>query len=169
MSQDFMLNPATNDAGFYGLHYENNELKDILFSRRDLTTIQNILSFKYNFNWRSGITFRARHYWSRVRPLELFDLQEDGSLKNTVHRDVQIQGRNINFFNIDAVYTWQFAPGSFINVVWKDQSGISDQLLHENYIGNFGNMITAPQNNNLSLKIIYWLDYVDLRKRKPVN
>lgn len=169
MSQDFLVNPATNDAGFYGLHYENNQLKDILFSRRDLTTIQNIFSFKYNFNWRSGITFRARHYWSRVRPLELYDLQEDGSLKNTIHQNVAIQGRNINFFNIDAVYTWQFAPGSFINVVWKDQSAISDQLLHENYIGNFGNMITAPQNNNLSLKIIYWLDYVDLRKRKPVQ
>lgn len=166
ISDEIMVNPATNDAGFYTHHYVNNQLKDIVFSRRDLSTIQHILSFKYNFSSRSWLTFRARHYWSRVRPLQLYDLQDNGELKPTVHADIPLEGRNSNFFNIDAVYTWQFAPGSFLNLVWKDQSAIYDQSIRDNYFKNVGNTITAPQNNNLSLKVIYFLDYVDIKKKK---
>src|SRR5206468_6731891 len=122
MSEDLLYNPATNDAGFFTNYYDNNELRDIIFSRRDLKTVQNILSFKYNFNYRSGITFRARHYWSKVKVLQLYDLGADGNLLPTKHADVAIEHQNYSIFNIDAVYTWQFGPGSFLNIVWKDES-----------------------------------------------
>jgi hypothetical protein len=167
IKQNIIYNPSTNDAGFYQKYAVNNILEDVIFSRRDLKTIENIFSAKYNFNNRSGITFRARHYWSKVENKELYDLQNDGSLKPSLHASVvPLIHRNFNIFNIDALYTWQFAPGSFINIVWKDESYLGDENVRYTYFKNFDNTIASPQNNNLSIKIIYYLDYLYLKNWK---
>jgi hypothetical protein len=171
ISLDLSYNPAIDDAGFYQKYYENDingnpVLKDIIFSRRDRKTVENVLSFKYSFNNKSGITIRARHYWSKVHIQQLYDLRTTGTLKPTSHSNIQIQNQNFNIFNVDAVYTWQFAPGSFINIVWKDQSSIFNDDIQFRYFKNFGKTLDAPQNNNLSLKVIYFLDYLDFKKWK---
>ena len=160
LTQDLYLNPSKNNAGFYG--YAGD---DILFSRRNRQTVENVIKAKYNFNNRSGITFRARHYWSKVEPQQLFDLQQNGTLLPTKHLDAEIRNQNYNIFNIDAVYTLQFAPGSFINIVWKNAIETADELpLQYRYFKNFNNTIEAPQNNNLSVKVLYYLDYLDFKK-----
>jgi hypothetical protein len=165
ITEQLNYNPTINDAGFYSKYLENNLVEDIIFSRRDLKTVENILSLKYNFSNKSGITFRARHYWSEVKQKQLYDLQADGTLKPTTHSTVTMNHQNFNIFNIDAVYTWQFAPGSFINVVWKNQADHFDGIVNNSYFKNFDNTISSPQNNNLSIKIIYYLDYLNFRKR----
>lgn len=154
------INPFTNNAGFADLSGQ-----DIIFSRRDRNTIDNIFNAKYNFNKIHGITFRARHYWSKVNISEFFTLNTDGSLtKNSTFNGE----RNVNFnaFNIDMVYTWQFAPGSFVNVVWKDAIYNDKQYIDRDYLKNFSNTLDASQNNNVSLKIIYYLDYLQLKKKR---
>lgn len=179
LTHNLLYNPVTNDAGFYGNYNQkgnngddlldqtgNPILENILFSRRDLKTIENVLSAKFNFNNRSGITFRARHYWSKVHVKQLYDLMDDGALASTKHTDVVPENRNLNIFNIDAVYTLQFAPGSFINIVWKDASFLSDQSINTTYFKNFDRTLASPQNNNLSVKVIYYLDYLNFRKRR---
>ncbi|MGN6399026.1 MAG: DUF5916 domain-containing protein [Flavisolibacter sp.] len=169
LSHDFSFSSYKNDAGFYDKYYENDILKDIIFSRRDRRTIENILRAKFNFNNRSGITFRARHYWSKVEQKQLYDLNADGTLTPTKHTNISIEHQNFNIFNIDAVYTLQFAPGSFLNIVWKDESFLDDGDITHTYFKNFNNTIIAPQNNNLSVKIIYYLDYLDFKKWKKKN
>ena len=168
VSQDFYLNPFSNDAGFYSPRDAAGNriaLNDIVFTRRNRTTIENILSAKYNFTNKSGITFRARHYWSKVEQKELYDLQINGDLLPSVHTGaVSLFDLNQNFFNIDAVYTWQFAPGSFINIVWKNSITGFDDAVQYSYFKNFSNTVSASQNNNLSLKIIYFLDYLNIKK-----
>ncbi|MDQ6608498.1 MAG: DUF5916 domain-containing protein, partial [Bacteroidota bacterium] len=169
LRQDLYLNPNYNDAGYYfprDLTGNRIVLNDILFSRRDRMTVENIFSIKYNFNYRSGITFRARHYWSKVEQKQLYDLQADGNLLPTQHTTVPLVNQNSNFFNIDAVYTLQFAPGSFINIVWKNSIHGFDDDVHPTYFKNFSNTISASQNNNLSLKVLYYLDYLDTKKWK---
>jgi len=64
------------------------------------------------------------------------------------------------------VYTWQFAPGSFLNLVWKNSIMEFRDEVEKNYFHNIGNTLKEDQNNNLSLKIIYYLDYLDLKKWK---
>ena len=166
ITQIINYNPAVNDAGYYSTYTENNVLKDIIFSRRDLTTVENILSAKYNFNNTSGITFRARHYWSKVKQKQLYDLKTNGELSPTVHNTIVLKDANFNIFNIDAVYTWQFAPGSFVNIVWKDQGILFNSDSQSDYFKNFDRTFSEPQNNNLSVKIIYYLDYLDFKKWK---
>ena len=164
ITQSLMYNPTINDAGYYSQYVENNIVKGVIFSRRDLKTIENIVSFKYNFNAKSGITFRARHYWSKVVPKQLYDLLPDGNLTPTIHTDVLLTNQNINYFNIDAIYTLEFAPGSFINIAWKQQSVLGDENSSYTYFKNFDRTIASPQNNNFSVKVIYYLDYINLKK-----
>lgn len=168
LSQDLYLNPSWNDAGFYDLFYEtvngSSTFRNVLFSIRDRNTVENVLKAKYNFNNKSGITFRARHYWSEVDPRKLFDLQTDGSLLPTVHAGMAIRQQNINFFNIDAVYTLQFAPGSFLNIVWKNAIQRFDEQVQYRYFKNIDRTMDTPQNNNLSVKVLYYLDYLDFKK-----
>ncbi len=153
-------NPSGNEAGFADISGT-----DIIFSRRNRTTVENSLRAKYNFNNKSGITFRARHYWSRVIAKQFYRLQDDGSLQNNTSYNVN-QDQNFNAFNIDMVYTWQFGPGSFINIVWKDAIYSGNKLVNFNYVKNFKNTVSSDQNNNISLKVIYYLDALKFRKNK---
>jgi hypothetical protein len=169
ISEDLRYNPAINDAGYYNPGNDANGfpivLDNIVFTRRNLKTIENILSLKYSFNNKSGITFRARHYWSKVEQKELYDLKDDGTLTPSKYAaTVPLIHKNFNIFNIDAVYTLQFAPGSFLNIVWKDESQTFDGNVQYAYFKNFDRTISAPQNNNLSIKLIYYLDYLDFKK-----
>ena len=166
VTQQLTYNPTINDAGYYSQYYQNDILTGIIFSRRDLKTIENIMSFKYNFNYKSGVTFRVRHYWSRVNVKQLYDLENNGDITPTIHNDVAINNTSINYFNIDALYTLEFTPGSFLNIAWKQQSIYEDDNTNYLYARNLGKTITGPQNNNLSVKLIYYLDYNTLRKKK---
>jgi hypothetical protein len=150
---------------FNGVGYTTYIAPDIIFAKRKVNTVENILSAKYSFSNKTWLTFRARHYNSSVDNKEFFTLQKNGKLMpNTSLRDTM--HRNVNFFNIDMVYTWQFAPGSFLNIVWKDASFISHDVVEKRYFKNFSNTIDSDQNNNISLKVIYFLDYLDLKKKK---
>ncbi|NMD28665.1 MAG: hypothetical protein GYA79_03030 [Bacteroidetes bacterium] len=124
-----------------------------------------MLNFKYNFNAKSGINTRVRHYWSKVNYKQFYTLQNNGSLLPNFTYG-QNENKNVNFFNIDFVYTWQFAPGSFLNLVWKNSIMEFRDEVEKNYFHNIGNTLKEDQNNNLSLKIIYYLDYLDLKKWK---
>ncbi|HET9055574.1 MAG TPA: DUF5916 domain-containing protein [Chitinophagaceae bacterium] len=161
ISHRISFEPRFNNVGF--ATFDNNNKP--IFGKRDRNTIENTLNLKYNFNNKTGITFRARHYWSKVKNKELFDLNADGTLaKNNIFTGNA--DRNVNFFNIDMVYTWQFAPGSFINIVWKNSIVDFRDQVERSYFKNLRNTFDADQNNNLSLRVIYFLDYLQLRKKK---
>lgn len=134
-----------------------------IFAIRNVKTVDNVLNLKYNFTNKMGLTFRARHYGSVVNNKEFFTLNNDGSLKPNAEIKDNLN-RNVNFFNIDMVYTWQFAPGSFLNVVWKNATVHSSDIAKDRYFTNLQNTLQADQNNNLSMKVIYFLDYLQLKK-----
>lgn len=153
---------ANHDIGFAAIDPNNN---DVVFSLRKLYTIGNILSGKYNFNKYQGITLKIRHYWSETVIQNLYTLQPSGSLVDN-HTYTGDANQNFNVFNIDMVYTWQFAPGSFVNLVWKNSATGFNEIVDKNYFRNFNETLSSPQNNNVSLKILYYLDYIKLRRNK---
>lgn len=147
------------------------QLDTIYFSRRKLNTVENVLNMKYNFTNRMGLTLRARHYWSKVAPEQFYELDINGNLQTpttTVHRNVN---QNFNFVSVDMVYTWQFAQGSFINVVWKNIERNAGNTFEQNYFANLGKTIKGNGYNNvtqfssLSFKVIYFLDYLTEKNR----
>ncbi len=133
-----------------------------VFALRHIKTINNVLNIKYSFTNRMGLTFRARHYSSVVDARKYFSVNDNGTLSPRRQYTENLD-RNVNFFNIDMVYTWQFAPGSFLNVVWKNATFHNSDLIDAHYFQNLNHTLQADQNNNLSIKVIYFLDYLRVK------
>jgi hypothetical protein len=164
VSQNLEYSPGFNDVGY--VYVDGSS--DINFARRRINTIEHILSAKYNFTNKMGITFRARHYVSTVENKDFYLLQRDGSLlaNPDFHPDAN---QNANYFNIDMVYTWEFAPGSFLNIVWKDAAQDYTTRVEKQYFKNLSNTIGQNSNNNLSIKVIYFFDYLRLKNISRKN
>ncbi len=161
ISHRFGYYPVNNGIGFAW-----GDANESIFGKREVNTVENVLSFKYQFNNKMGINFRARHYMSTVDYSEYFSLEQSSGKLTPNYTFNQLVDQNVNFFNIDMVYTWQFAPGSFLNIVWKEAAYTYLDQIEKNYFRNFSNTMGSDANNNLSLKVIYFLDYLKLKKRK---
>ena len=72
---------------------------------------------------------------------------------------------SFNAFNIDLTYNWRFAPGSEISLVWKNVILENGEPLDYGYYENMEQLLKAPQINNFSIKILYYIDYLDLKKK----
>jgi hypothetical protein len=145
--------PRFNNIGFIAF---NNQQP--VFSKRNIQTFENTINAKYTFTNRMGLNLVLRHYLRGIENLQTFDLQDNGRIKenNLVSSTFD---RTVNYFNIDLVYTWQIAQGSFVNIVWKNAINSFNQGFSSDYFSNLNSTITHDQNNNLSVKFIYFLDY----------
>lgn len=160
------LENSKNQAGFADIVGS-----DIFFSRRDLTVRENIVNIKYNFTNRMGLSLRTRHYWSKVNPKEFFLLDQFGDLQKPSNPFTGNVKQNYNFLSFDMMYTWQFAQGSFINVVWKNIGENFYRDFEKSYTENFSKTVGGDGYNNLtqfnsfSVKVIYFLDYLTLKNK----
>ncbi|MFT3682634.1 MAG: DUF5916 domain-containing protein [Ferruginibacter sp.] len=145
--------------------YADNINDTVYFSRRNVSTIENVLTFKYNFTNRMGLNLRTRHYWSKVEPKQFYVLDKYGDLQKPAALFTNNVNKNYNFLSVDMVYTWQFAQGSFINIVWKDIAEELTDHFEKNYFSNFDRIAGGPQFNSLSLRVIYFLDYLNATKK----
>lgn len=171
-NQQFRFNNKFTISNSANIEYVNRnigfatvEADSSIFGLRKRNTVENTFNIKYNFTNKMGLTLRARHYWSTVNYTEFFNLENDGSVKS-IARVSNDPNSNVNYFNIDMVYTWQFALGSFINIVWKDAASTFDNQVQQHYLKNFAHTWAEPQSNSLSFRIIYYLDYLSLHGKK---
>ncbi|MCB2408040.1 DUF5916 domain-containing protein [Hymenobacter lucidus] len=138
----------------------------VLLGRRDVATVSNVLQAAYTFTNRMSLTLRTRHYTSTVRYQDFVTLAPGGQetpADYQRHRD-----NTYNAFNVDAVYAWWFAPGSQISVVWKNANSPDAQANEFTplYFRNLSNTINTPHNNSLSVKVLYYLDYLAFRRKR---
>ena len=160
------LEPQKDNVGFADFNGD-----DIIFGRRNISTVENWVNIKYNFNKKMGLRADIRHYWSKVDygdpSLNFFKLLPDGKLEHTTSYTGDAN-QNYNAFNIDAVFTWEFAPGSFINLVWKNSNPVDNfnKVTNLGYFKNLDNTLSKYHKNNISFKILYFLDYLQLKNHK---
>ncbi len=153
------------DQAGYGKTLGDN----IYFTKRDTKTIENNLFFKYNFTNKMGLTCRVRHYWSDVVPKEIYLLKTDGylELSNSSTINPSDLSRNINFFTLNMIFTWQVANGSFLNIAWQDEAaGFEIGSYENNYFKNIDKTFSANHANTISVKLVYFIDYLSLKKKK---
>ncbi len=163
MSISAFYSRLRNDVGFVAKTGNPSGTEDIIFGRRHIETVENVFNASYTFNPNTALTLRARHYWTSVVYRQYHLLEEDGRLGATYFNESR--DANFNAFNVDMIFRWRFAPGSDLFVVWKNSILHSDALAGETYFSNWGNLFEAPQNNSLSVKLIYFLDYQSLVRR----
>lgn len=159
ISWSLSAQPKINNIGFAGRDDESS-----IFARRNISTFINTLGFKFSFTNRMGLTTRIRHYHSRVFNKQYYNITENGLLIPNTEQAFSFD-KAADFFNIDMVYSWQFAQGSFINVVWKNAIVRQRANAEGTYFSNLEDLLKGDQNNNLSLKVIYFLDYLQLKRK----
>jgi len=137
----------------------------VIFSRRNVTSTENVVNIKYSFTNRMGLTLRARHYWSKVAPLQFYELDTHGKLQTPENAFTGNVNQNYNYLSVDMVYNWQFAQGSFFSIVWKDIGESFNRQFEKNYAKNLSNTISGEQFNSLSVRVIYFLDYLTVKRK----
>ncbi len=140
---------------------------DVLLGRRHVTTFTNTATATYTFTNRMSFNIRLRHYVSNVHYRDFARLRPDGV--ETPEPDyARNRDNTFNAFNIDAVYSWWFAPGSQLSIVWKNAgaSFFEGNDATPLYFDNLSNTINTPHNNSVSIKVLYYLDYLALRPRR---
>ena len=158
----------------YSLSGDNNinevgyaaKLRDsVIFGTRDVHTITNSLTGAYIFSGNMALKLDARHYWSQAEYQKYGLLQSDGSIDYTVPYS---GNRNVNFntFNLYLSFVWQFRPGSEMTVVYQNSiySSPNAPVLVYDYFKDVDNTFRSPQTNSLSVKIIYYLEYQDIKR-----
>jgi hypothetical protein len=130
----------------------------------DFKDVTSVLSGIYNFTPRINLTLRMRHYWSNVDIKRLAHVDDKGLPVNTTPYSA---ADNINYFNADAFFTWDFRYGSRLILGYKNWLGtdeIVDGSRYKRYIPNLGETFGLRHGNELTVRFIYFLDYNQLRK-----
>ncbi|MEO0404793.1 MAG: DUF5916 domain-containing protein, partial [Bacteroidota bacterium] len=178
-----------NERGFSDFDADNNTI----IGTRDVISHTNVLTLSYIFTNRMGLTFRARHYWSTANYKQFYQLYDfentddaslHGSLSNSftqyvdeyddegnpVYGGINDDGtsannRSFTAFNIDLVYTWVFSPGSELRIVWKNAILDQEEVIPDDLLDNVNRTFTLPQNNSFSVRLLYFIDYLSLKRK----
>lgn len=159
---DFQYSKDLNNYGWVNTVYDSLGQPSIYFGRRDITTLNNILNAQLIFTTKTSLSLRVRHYWSQAKYLDFYRLKDDGHLQNDDYQDNH--DINFNAFTADLQFIWYFAPGSELSVMWKNSIYTSGTALMSNYFRDFEEMINSPQTNSLSIRVLYYIDYLFLKK-----
>lgn len=159
-SLSFEYDKQLNDFG-----YVTNMDQDIIFGNRNIRTFENKASGKYLFRNNVSLSLLARHYLAQGCYNSFYTLLENGYLKTN---DTYNGNNDFMFssFNIDMVFSWLFSPGSSMNIVWKNEITSDKDFVSGNYFNNFDQTFREPQRNNLSVKILYYIDYQRISNNK---
>jgi hypothetical protein len=164
-----------NQIGYVNGGLDADEVLDqpfqgqVMLGRRHVATMSNVVSVAYTFTNRMSFTLRLRQYTSNVRYADFTTLGKDGAEQSAAYQ--RNRDNTYNAFNVDAVYSWWFAPGSQVSVVWKNAGStyLQAEEATPQFFDNFNNTINTPHNNSVSVKVLYYLDYLALRKSSSRN
>ncbi|QHI35569.1 hypothetical protein IMCC3317_09150 [Kordia antarctica] len=168
----------SGDMSYKNRGYATTVGNDIIFGQRDRKTLINRMNVNYNFNPFHSLGLTFRNYWSTVTyENDLFTLKENGRLDRSTGYEVgDLENNpNINFstWNLDLSYSWQFAPGSFLTALYRNQLFNSDNASEQEYFSALSTLLEQPIQHTFSLRLQYFIDYNDvkqlLRNKKKNN
>ncbi len=141
---------------------------DIIFGQRDQKTIVNSLSASYNFNSYNGLTLTVRNFWTTVTYEDnLFLLEENGRYNPNAGYNLGNIGfdPNINFntWNLDFKYVWEFAPGSLITALYRNQIFNRNSDSTDSYGESLKTLFNQPIEHVFSLRFVYYIDYNNVK------
>ena len=154
----FTLDRSFNQPGYVDTLDDDT----IIFGVRQNDQIENSFTGKYNFNDRSSLSLSFRHYWSTVvYQDQYYELEEDGYL--TPHPYDEGNDLNFNNWNMDLRYVWQFTRGSEFVALYRNTIQNEDDRADLSFGENLSDLLEQPYGHLLSIKLIYYLDYNNLK------
>jgi hypothetical protein len=149
----------------YVTRLDNDE---IIFAERDQKTVENSISGIYNFNSLNTLRLSFRNYWSTAtNKEELYTLEQDGSQSldagHTITNLDLDPNRNFNIWNLDLSYEWQFAPGSQLVALYRNQLFNSTSQSRDSFNESLSDLFDQDIQHTFSVKMVYFLDYNSLK------
>ena len=136
-----------NELGDRGYANNSNGIDDeIIFGQRDQKTIVNSASAGYNFDPFNSLNLTFRNYWTTVNyNNNPYFLQTNGRLLKSpdTFEQLGLDSSDVNFstWNIDLSYSWQFAPGSFLTMLYRNQLFNSHSMADEGFFSSLDDLL----------------------------
>lgn len=137
----------------------------IVFANRNVITYSNTLNGKYAVNSTMTLNLAVRQYWSYAENKNILQLEPDGTLTPYPQ---YTENKNSSFYswNADLSYSWWFAPGSQISVLYRNNASNFERIIDK----NFGNNVKGLINNDalkhvFSISVKYFIDYNDIKNK----
>ena len=169
LNDNFIFSLSTNyDNNKGNRGYVTDIDEDIIYGQRDQKMLENSISGSYNFNSFHGLTLTFRNFWTTVNyEHDLFLLEENGSFNSQAgfNLDNIDDDPNINFntWNLDLKYAWEFAPGSQLIALYRNQLFNQDNASQDNYFESLSTLFDQPIEHVFSLRFVYYIDYNNVK------
>ena len=137
----------------------------IVFANRNVITYSNTLSGKYALNSQMTFNIALRHYWSYAENKNALSLEQNGRLADFTGYTAN---KNSSFYswNADLSYTWWFAPGSQVSVLYRNNAGAFERNINKEFTGNVTNLLTNEALNHIfSISVRYFIDYNEVKNK----
>ena len=142
--------------------YVSRNESEIYFGERNRNTFENRLESQYIFNNRMALSFAFRHYYAEVDYNRYFNLETNGELTENSSYSAQ-HDATYNSWNVDLRFSWWFAPGSQLSILYRNAIESYDLVSGMNFSDNFTHLFDQSQLNSVSIRINYFLDYNRMR------
>jgi hypothetical protein len=162
---EFSYNIQKNNIGYVD---EDTAINAIYIGRRDRTTFSNTVSSKYTINDLMNINLSVRHYLSYAEYNKYYNLLNDGSLEENPSF-INNNDKSFATWNLDLSYSWWFAPGSQISILYRNNSYASQfgTAFDKDYLENLKfNLNNANLDHIFSISIRYFIDYNSIKNSK---
>ena len=161
LSYNFDFSKQDNNLGYVGNDSATNE---IFMGRRDRTTYVNTLQGKFTLNSEMNFNLSLRHYLSFADYSQYYSLQNDGTLSSTTNF-TQNSNSIFNAWNLDLSYSWWFAPGSQVSILYRNNAALFENEFKRDLGSNFEKVIDKNNLNHVfSISVRYFIDYNSLKK-----
>lgn len=156
-----------NDKGYVTKLDDNGNVdqengNNVIMGNRDRKSITNEISGQFYFTTKSALALSFRHYWSPVTyDQQYYLLEDDGSLSSSSY--IGNHDINYNVWNLDLSYSWEFAPGSQLIALYRNNIFNTDDQSHLGFGENLQNLFEQEAGHNFSLKMIYYIDYNNVK------
>ena len=146
-----------------------DENDNTIFARRDRINYTNSLEGKYSVNNTMNFNLAVRHYWSYVINHDFLTLENDVTFTDNL---IYSKNRDSNFntWNLDLSYSWWFAPGSQMSVLYRNSSSLFSREFNRNYDSNLKDAIDNQNLNHIfSISFRYFIDYNSLKNTRVIK
>ena len=136
----------------------------IVIANRNVISYSNSLTGKYSLNSTMNFNISVRHYWSYAENKNFLALANNGKLTDY---STYSTNKNSNFtsWNVDLSYSWWFAPGSQISVLYRNNAANFERNINKDFGKNVTNLLTNEAlNHAFSISIKYFIDYNQVKK-----
>ncbi|MDR7371818.1 DUF5916 domain-containing protein [Flavobacterium aquidurense] len=159
---NFSFYRKNNNKGYIdNVDNDNNEStpETIVFANRNVITYSNTISGKYALNSTMTLNLSLRQYWSYAENKDILELQPDGTL-TPYPQYTENKNSSFNTWNADLSYSWWFAPGSQVSVLYRNSSDNFERTIDKDFKDN----VTGLLNNDtlkhvFSISVKYFIDY----------